>query len=105
MEREKSRERLLSQKIEEVKTVHIPSEDVTDIKVWSVDSNYRYTFFNENHKEAMKLFWGAEISLGGCILDYLPEKQYRNQVKNAYSRILKGENHRSIDHFSSKKGL
>jgi two-component sensor histidine kinase len=52
----------------------------------------------------MKLFWGAEISLGGCILDYLPEKQYRNQVKNAYSRILKGENHRSIDHFSSKKG-
>ena len=74
------------------------------INVWSVDTGYRYTFFNENHRTAMKQIWDADIRIGSYILDYLEDPLYIDQVKANYLKILGGESHRSLDHFKTLAG-
>jgi len=80
------------------------NKDTAAVNVWSIDADYRYTFFNDNHKKAMKEVWGAEISLGSDILDYLKKSDYKKQVENNYDQMLRGENHRSVDHFTMPEG-
>lgn len=72
------------------------------INVWSIDRNYRYTFFNENHAKGMKDFWNVDISLGFSVLDYLPDPEYKEYVKRSYDAILQGNSHRNIDNLRTR---
>ena len=78
------------------------------ISIWSVDRNYRYTFFNNPHKEGMKEVWGADIELGKNILDYLydkPDKRdYREFVKVRYDEVLKGNDFHLVEKHTHMDG-
>ncbi|MBI9108571.1 MAG: PAS domain S-box protein [Spirochaetales bacterium] len=78
--------------------------DSAAVNAWSIDSNFNYTFFNENHKAAMKEIWEAEISLGSHILDYIGDSSYKKQVEANYIKMLRGKSHRSVDHFTNQSG-
>ena len=66
--------------------INSPSE----MNIWSVDTNYRYSFFNNTHKDGMKRVWGVDIEIGHCLFDYL-EPNYRLSVEQRYQRALNGE--------------
>jgi two-component sensor histidine kinase/PAS domain-containing protein len=78
--------------------------DTAAVNIWSIDSDFHYTFFNENHKAAMKEVWGAKISLGSFVLDYLKASDYKEQVESIYKKMLRGKPHRSVDHFTKPSG-
>ncbi|NWJ39931.1 MAG: PAS domain S-box protein [Geothrix sp.] len=59
--------------------------------IFSLDREYRYTSFNRAHAAAMKLLYGAEISLGSCLLDYQTAPADRAVAKANLDRALDGE--------------
>ncbi len=75
-----------------------------DMNIWSVDRNYRYTFFNNTHKIGMKRVWGADIEIGHSVLDYL-DTDYRPSVKKRYQRALNGENFLVVTKLKRQDGL
>lgn len=78
------------------------------ISIWSVDRNYRYTFFNNPHKVGMENVWGVDIELGKNILDYLydkaDKKDYREFVKNRYDEVLKGNDFHLVEKHTHMDG-
>ncbi len=79
-------------------------EDKYDVAVWSVDRDFHYTFFNDIHKKTMMDIWGTEIELGKCIMEYIPDKDYRKNVESAYKALLKEGSHQSNDYFVIESG-
>ncbi len=65
-------------------------ESPRNISIWSVDRDIRYTFFNYNHKHAMKHFWNADIEIGGRVLDYIPDSEYVRKAEEYYRGVLSG---------------
>lgn len=53
------------------------SQGPPTVNVWSVDRDYRYTFFNGSHQAGMKAVWNAEIKMGSRILDFIADPEYR----------------------------
>ncbi|MBN2049391.1 MAG: PAS domain S-box protein, partial [Spirochaetales bacterium] len=72
-------------------------ESPRNINVWSVDKDIRYTFFNYNHKNAMKLYWGADIEIGTPLLDYILNEEYARAAQRYYDRVLGGEHITLVD--------
>ncbi len=84
---------------------HIQDSHATDdILVWAVDTDFRYLYFNNNHKNAMKRVWNADIKPGTYILDYITDPEYRIVSEKNYRSILEGKPRNSIDHFTLKSG-
>lgn len=65
-------------------------ESPANIIIFSIDSNYRYTAFNQNHKNEIFELYGIEINTGMNILDILDE-QYLKFSTNILQRVFKGE--------------
>lgn len=59
--------------------------------VFSVDKNYCYTSFNNQHAKTMKFLYGAVIKNGNSLLDYHSNSQDRKLAKKYLDRALKGE--------------
>ncbi len=59
--------------------------------IFSLDREYRYTSFNRAHADAMRLLYGAEISLGSCLLDHQTALADRATAKANLDRALGGE--------------
>ncbi len=79
-------------------------ESPPTVNLWSVDKDYRYTFFNEGHREAMRSVWGADIAIGESLLDFISDEGYKAYVKENYDSILAGASRRSIDNFKTPDG-
>jgi PAS domain S-box-containing protein len=62
-----------------------------DILIYSLDRNYGYTAFNENHRKAMKHIWQADIGIGMNILKCMTIPEIRDAVKSSVDRALRGE--------------
>lgn len=62
-----------------------------DEGVFSVDSNYRHTSFNKRHAEVMKELYGADVKIGGSLLDYQTNPTDRKLAKINIDKALKGE--------------
>lgn len=60
--------------------------------IFSVDRAYCYTSFNKSHSDIMKALYGAEIKIGGCLLDYQTEEKDRRQAKENIDEALAGKN-------------
>jgi len=75
-----------------------------DIIILSIDREYRYTFFNNAHREAMMEFWGAEPKIGDCVLTFLTDPKYKEDVRTHYDKTLSGETWSTIDTFLDSKG-
>ena len=59
--------------------------------IFSVDREYRYTVFNEQHAATMKALFGAEIEPGKKILDYITIDKDKKAMKMNLDRALAGE--------------
>lgn len=59
--------------------------------MFSVDTRYCYTSFNDAHALVMKSMYGAVIETGNCILDYMTVVEDRERAKKNLDRTLKGE--------------
>ncbi len=66
-------------------------ESPKQIIILSLDTDYRYTAFNEAHAKEMKRVWGVNIELGKRILDYIPGDEDRERAERNYERAMKGE--------------
>jgi two-component system, chemotaxis family, CheB/CheR fusion protein len=62
-----------------------------DILIFSLDSNYCYTAFNENHQKMMKNVWHVDIKLGMNLLDYMTIPELKEVAKKSIDRTLAGE--------------
>jgi len=59
--------------------------------IFSVDTEYRHTSFNNRHAEVMKALYGVDIEIGGNLLDYQTNPLDRNIAKANIDKALKGE--------------
>lgn len=64
--------------------------------LFSIDSQYRYLYFNEAHVDAMRQAYGQEIALGESILDHITAEEDRAIAKQNCDRALGGESHSNI---------
>lgn len=62
-----------------------------DIIVFSLDTNYRYTAFNEKHRREMKTIWNVDIQIGMNMLDCMNIPELRVLAKRSMDRALRGE--------------
>jgi len=69
-----------------------------NIIIFSLDSNYCYTAFNENHRREMKKVWNADIQIGTNIHDYMHDAELRSLAKISIDRALNGEFFSEIQH-------
>jgi CheY-like chemotaxis protein len=69
-----------------------------DIIIFSLDKNYCYTAFNENHHEEMRRVWNADINVGMNLLDCIQIPGIRELAKQSVDRALKGESFSEIQH-------
>lgn len=58
--------------------------------LFSLDRNYRYTFFTPAHQQIMKKIWGADIQIGADMLTYIRLSD-RDKARQNFDRALAGE--------------
>ena len=66
------------------------------MNILSLDTEYRYLYFNMAHAESMLKTYGCELELGACIFDMITVKDDIDDVKAYYDRALAGEAHISL---------
>ena len=62
-----------------------------DIIVFSLDTRYCYTAFNEKHRREMKRVWNVDIEVGMNQLDCMRMPEARSLAKSSTDRALRGE--------------
>ena len=62
-----------------------------DILIFSLDRNYRYISFNENHRKVMSRVWQADIQIGMNLLECMTAPEPRDAAKSSIDRALAGE--------------
>jgi signal transduction histidine kinase/ActR/RegA family two-component response regulator len=60
--------------------------------IWSIDNEFNYIAFNKSYLEFTKNFTQVIPETHKFILDNLFETTFQSKLKNAYERVLKGEN-------------
>jgi PAS domain S-box-containing protein len=62
-----------------------------DALIFSLDKDYRYTSFNQNHAAMMKALYGVDIEIGMSLLDSMTVEEDRKTAKGNLDRALQGE--------------
>lgn len=72
------------------------------IIIFSLDQNYRYTFFTQTHRLIMKKIWGVEINQGDNMLSFIasPDKE---KAKANFDRALAGETFTLLEEYGDEK--
>jgi PAS domain S-box-containing protein len=65
--------------------------DSTNTPIFSVDGRYCYTSFNKGHAAVMENIYGAKITLGHQLLDYVTVPDDRETAKRNLERAMAGE--------------
>lgn len=74
----------------------------SSLVVFSLDKNYRYTFYNRLHRIIMKNIWGVEIELNKSILDYIHIESDREKAKRNFDRALAGESFTLVEQYGEE---
>lgn len=78
-------------------------ESPKDIIIISIDTNYRYLYFNEVHKFSMKYAYNKDVSIGMNILDCITSETDRNDAKNNFDITFSGKSHITVQKFGDKE--
>jgi two-component system, cell cycle sensor histidine kinase and response regulator CckA len=78
-------------------------ESPKKIVIFSLDNEYRYLAFNENHRRTMLAIWDAEIALGESMLEYIQREDDRRKAKSNFDRALAGEHFSVIEEYGDKQ--
>src|SRR5450759_2465984 len=70
----------------------------TDIQIFSLDRNYCYTCFNENHRKTMRSVWQADIRIGMNLLECMTIPEFRGIARSSIDRVLAGENIQEVQY-------
>jgi len=62
-----------------------------DIMIFSLNREYRYTSFNENHRKAMKKVWQTDIQIGMSLPECMTVPELRAAAVSSMDRALAGE--------------
>ena len=62
-----------------------------DILIFSLNREYRYTSFNENHRKAMKKLWQIDIQIGMSYPECITVPELRTAAVSSMNRALAGE--------------
>jgi PAS domain S-box-containing protein len=62
-----------------------------DILIFSLNREYRYTSFNENHRKAMKKLWQTDIQIGMSYPECISDSELRATAVSSMDRVLAGE--------------
>ena len=74
-------------------------ESPREVVIFALDPQYRYIAFNENHSQTMKRIWGADISLGISMLEYIKTPEDRQKAKDNFDRALAGESFTLVEEY------
>ena len=74
-------------------------ESPADIIIVSLDTEYKYMFFNQTHSISMKVAYGADVKEGVCIFDYMTSEGDTKRVKENYDRALSGETFIKVEQY------
>ncbi len=77
-------------------------ESSPEVIAFSLDREYRYTFFNSHHSATMKAIWGASIQLGQSMLDFIRSPDDRTKAKQNFDRALQGERFTVIEEYGDE---
>ncbi|MEI6100220.1 MAG: HD domain-containing phosphohydrolase [Eubacteriales bacterium] len=82
-------------------------EGSKEITMVMVDRDYRYLFFNQAHRDAMKLLYGQDAQIEKSIFENITSEEDKRRIKDDYERALAGESHYIIREYgvSDKKFL
>ena len=64
--------------------------------IFSLDKEYCYTSFNENHLNMMRHIWGRDIAIGENRLSYIKDEKEKQETKSHFDRVLLGESFQLI---------
>jgi PAS domain S-box-containing protein len=62
-----------------------------DILIFSLNREYRYTSFNENHRKAMKKLWQIDIQIGMSYPECITNPELKTATMSSMNRALAGE--------------
>ena len=62
-----------------------------DILIFSLNREYRYTSFNENHRKAMRKEWQVDIQIGMSYPDCITAPELKTAALRSMARALAGE--------------
>ena len=62
-----------------------------DVIVFSLDTQYCYTAFNDKHRREMKKVWSVDVQIGMNMLDCMNIPEFRALAKQSMDRALRGE--------------
>ena len=62
-----------------------------DILIFSLNREYRYTSFNENHRKAMKKLWQIDIQIGMSYPECITNPELKTAAVSSMNRALAGE--------------
>lgn len=66
-------------------------ESPLDICIFSLDTKYRYTSFNQKQRNKILAQYDIEIKIGMNSLDIIPVPEIKTDLKQNYDRVLNGE--------------
>ncbi len=69
---------------------------------FSLDKDYQYLIFNQNHKNTMNHIWGVEIEKGQSMLAYISSEQDRKKAKSNFDRALAGEEFTVVEEYGDE---
>jgi len=74
-------------------------ESPQDMIILCIDQHYRYLFFNQTHKAAMKYAYGKDVVEGQNIMDQITTPSDREKSKRNYDLALAGTSHTTIEQY------
>lgn len=79
------------------------AESPQNIRTFSLDTNYRYIFFNKAYHKMMKNIWETDIKLGNSVLEYITNPDDREKAAANFNRALSGENFSVIEEYCNEE--
>ncbi len=86
-ERKKAEDKLSQQNALLNAMINSPS----DIIIFALDKDFRYTAFNENHRREMLKVWKIDIKIGMSMADAITIPEIRAIAFHSYQRVLDGD--------------
>lgn len=80
-------------------------ESPSDMIILSIDKEYRYLYFNQNHKGGMLAAYNNDVEIGMNLLDCLTSKIDKKNAKVNFDRALAGESHSTIQEYGDSQRL
>ncbi len=68
-----------------------------------LDNDFKYLYYNENHKKTMMDIYGVDTSSCNCVLENITVEKDRHKEKERYIRALNGETFTIIDNYGVNK--